>query len=900
MSKTTRMERVLLGALALGLASSCSPEQDSERPDADLRPNVLLVTIDTTRADHLGTYGYKHAFTPTIDALAKKSIKFNRAFCSIAETLPSHTTIMTGLHPFYHGVMDNSHFTVSPVLTTLAEVLKGHGYQTGAAVAAFVLDSDFGLDQGFDTYDDEVRPNEEFAPFEIPERRASAVNDSAIDWLKSIDHDQPFFLWAHYYDPHSRYDAPISFTKYQGFPYDVEIAYTDEQLGRLLNYIDQDLPGKRPTLVVVTADHGEGLGQYGERTHAYFAYDSTLHVPLLVRMPDKSHAGLEIDLPVGVVDLMPTILDVLKLPVPSANDIHGRSLLPLIRSPKQPPADLVDRPMAVESYDPHYTHGWAAIRGVRVGETKFLDVPQPELYILSENPKELPENNRYEDRPELVARMTSAYHELYNTELSVPRSTTKPEQPNQDTLEKLRALGYVGNAVAPEDVGEGTGKDLKEMLPVYRDKMMVASLISSGHITQAAQLFVKLIGDEPGSEALLRLAAELAARQPQAAAVLLPTLEKNLAEQLAPPSIVPSLWVDCGRIYLERNEDAKALDYFSKAATADDNYAAAYWWQSLACLRLNRYAAAVQAMSRAAELFGPDVPRAQVVLGLALFADGQSEQGAEQWGKLFSSVQTTEPVWWINADCSLGPTTAGNLAPTLQRAAANDHFPPLVRAALAVVASQYLAQLGEHEQSLANLELAWSLLPEHGAEINLAIATAQLRLGQVDRARELFEEAYRLAPDRCDIAASLAGVLERVGEIDQAATLLDTYYQKHPESLPAANNLAWILAQQGKDLDRAMKLAKQLVEKQTLNPVVLDTAGWIYHLRGDKEMAIDHLSRAANLQPDSAGYQYHLGVALQAAERLPDARRAFAKAIELAPSPRPAWFEDARRALDGL
>lgn len=897
MSRTTAVAMYLLGATALALVSSCSRDESGGGPSAD-RADVLLITFDTTRADHLGPYGWRHAFTPTLDALAKQSVKFNRAFSAIPETLPSHTTILTGLFPFYHGVRDNTHFVANPGLHTLAEAMKENGYQTAAVVAAFVLDARFGLNQGFDTYNDDVRPSSEFGPFLIPERNAAAVTDAAIRWLDSARTDRPFFLWVHYYDPHAAYAAPPSFTKYQGHPYDVEIAYADGELGRLLDHAEQMTARNRPTLTVFAADHGEALGQYGEATHAYFGYDSTLHVPLLVRLPDGSHAGREIDAPVSLADILPTTLDILGLPVPGADQIHGRSLVPLMEFPDAP-TEFTDRPIAVECYEPHFSHGWAALRGVRVGEVKFIDLPTRELYVLSEDAHETPETNRYLQRPELAAELEAAYQELFSRELAFPSFAADPQAPDPDTVEKLRALGYVGDSVV-EEPDEGGGRDLKEMLPFMRSVIEAMGLISTGETTRAARMLVALSKEEPSNRRVLWMLAELAATTPSVAEEALPIIERALQDKQVPATMVPQMLVNCGRIYLENNDNLNALKYFDEARQIQDNYAAAHWWAALTYLRLGQGASAIAAMERAAELFGPKVERTRIALGLAHFAEGQIDQGVDIWAAVLGNEPTPADIWRLTRACPLDPAVGEKIIVALQRATADRSRPDPVRAATGIVCSNYLSLLRRTEAALAALKDVQALLPDDDANLLTAMAELNLRLGRTAKARELLQRAYDIAPTRVDVAGTLASAMEQEGAIEPALKLLESFFQDHPDNAIAANNLAWMLARSGKDLDRALKLAKQAADRQPTSAVVNDTTGWIHHLRGDQEMAIRHLSRASTLAPQNAEYQYHLAVAYRDAGQAGPAREAFAKAVELAPTPHPSWYDEARDASEAI
>ena len=886
----------LAGTLLFLGGTSCSRRDSAKKPNTapTAAPNILLITFDTTRADHLEPYGYSHGFTPTIESLAKNSVTFKRAFSSAPLTLPSHTTIMTGLFPFYHGVRDNSHFILNPAAHTLAEDLKEHGYQTAAFVSAFVLDSRFGLDQGFDTYNDRLPPRSEFNPFEVLQRNATAVTDSAIDWFKKSKKDRPYFLWVHYYDPHMPYNAPDSFTRFMGNPYDVEIAYADSELGRLLKELGKPPGNARPTLIAFAGDHGEALGQYGEPTHAYFVYDSTLHVPLMIHWPDGAYAGKKVDVPVSLADIMPTVLDIAGLPVPGPGDIHGRSLVPLLES-KTPPTDLTDRPIAFECLEPYYSHGWAAAQGIRVGETKFIDQPIPELYILSKNPRETPATNRFDDMPDLASRMKSRYHELFNGRLSFPPFTQAPQTPPPDVIEKLRALGYVGEDVTQADVSTG-GKDLKVMLPLYLRLSEAMALISTGRFTEAANNLVELSQQEPDNRRVLWLLAELAANMPPLADLALPVLEQALQQHHVPASMVPQILVNCGRIYLGKNDNQKALKRFSEAKKLQQDFPGTYAWIGSTYLRLGQFPEALQAFRRASELYGPNLSQPRVALGWALLLNRQPDKAVPIWSKLLDADRSQSPIWNLVGQCPFDPATVVRLTPILQSYATDRALPDRIRGALAILCSKYLAAQGKPAQALA--VLAKASPPMSSDDNTFLVFRAQLEksVGHIEKAKVDLERAHHAAPDRFDATAALAAILEQTGQIDQAVELLSAYHKAHPDTSAATNNLAWMLARQGKDLDLALKLVTRVAHRLPGDANANDTLGWIYHLRGDRQMAIRHLAHAVTIAPTNATYQYHVGVAYREAGRLDDAREAFAKAVELAPMPRPKWFEEAKAA----
>jgi arylsulfatase A-like enzyme len=290
--------------------------------------NVLLVTLDTTRADRLGCYGYTDAHTPALDSLAAQGVLFERAFTPAPVTLPAHASLLTGLVPPVHGVRDNGIYRLRDEAVTLAELLGDAGMVTAATVAAYVLASRFGLAQGFSHYDERLKGQLGKPAAFYVERPAEEVTDAALGWLEKRNDKKNFFLWVHYFDPHSPYVPPARFDSLcPGRPYDGEIAYMDSQLGRLLGALRSDGQYEN-TLVVVVGDHGEALGEHGEPTHGIFLYNSTVRVPLIVKFPAGEHAGGRVDANVSLVDIFPTVLERAGLSVPSG--IQGRSLLPLL------------------------------------------------------------------------------------------------------------------------------------------------------------------------------------------------------------------------------------------------------------------------------------------------------------------------------------------------------------------------------------------------------------------------------------------------------------------------------------------------------------------------------------------------------------------------------------------
>ena len=438
----TRGRRLALGlALAGTLAAAALALRGRVGGPRAEGASVLLVTIDTLRADRVGAYGGKGARTPNLDALAARGILFEEAVASTPLTLPSHSTILSGLEPPRHGVRDNGTYVFPEGRGTLATLLKARGYATGAFVGAYVLDRRFGLARGFDHYDDLIERRAEGASVLESERRCDAVVDAAAAWIGR--QPEPFLAWVHLYDPHAPYDPPPPYRgSGNGRPYDGEVAYTDSCVGRLVAAAE----GRGRLVVLVVADHGEALGEHGELTHGFFVYQSTLRVPLILAGAGVPR-GERRRGPARTADVTPTLLTLLGVPVPAGvdgADLGSRS---------------ADRPMYAETFYPR-SMGWAPLHSMREGPLKYIEAPRPELYDLDADPAE--SRDLAAARPADAARLRGALAAFRGDDRPGARASVAPE-----VSERLRALGYAGGA-APED-GDGSPlKDPKDAITLWR------------------------------------------------------------------------------------------------------------------------------------------------------------------------------------------------------------------------------------------------------------------------------------------------------------------------------------------------------------------------------------------------------------------------------------------------
>lgn len=485
------------------VVSSGSPASDHlpAQPGALRGQNVLVVTLDTTRPDRLGCYGNHAIDTPNLDRLCERGVVFSRAVATAPSTLPSHASIFTGLYPRRHGARANALYHLGSEQRTLAEVLSDNGYETAAFVSSFVLDSKFGLAQGFDLYDDEVSPST--APMGFAERRGDMTTQRAIQWLER-SHPRPFFLWVHYFDAHAPYIPPAPFAGRYAQPYDDEIAFVDEQVGRLLTAVEA--ARERETLVVVAADHGEGMGEHGEWSHALLVQESTLRIPLILYARTGLPAGLNVAARVSQVDMMPTILSLLGIGLPA--DLDGVDLT----GPPDP-----DRPVLAETVEGRAYYGWARLSALYRGPLKYVEGPHPELYDLGSEPLERNDliGSRAEDaaamRRELRALEGEAANEL----------TTAAESLEPGDVERLAALGYVvarGHSVDTEE----QGADPKQMLPLMTQLQTMVSDFGSYQRWPAWKRFLATVtGSAPprSRPELIRELEKVAAEHPDFAPV---------------------------------------------------------------------------------------------------------------------------------------------------------------------------------------------------------------------------------------------------------------------------------------------------------------------------------------------------------------------------------------------
>jgi arylsulfatase A-like enzyme/Flp pilus assembly protein TadD len=461
--------RVVAGLVTIVAAFGLAALAHTRRPvrvKRDPGRNVLIVSVDTLRADALGCYGRRGAQTPWIDRLAASGVRFETARAHNVVTLPSHANLLSGHYPLRHGVRDNTGFRFPAERATLATILRESGWRTGAFVSAFPLDSRFGLDRGFDVYDDRLGGTEATSAFAMPERPGPETVRAALRWLETV-RGQRWFAFVHLYEPHFPYEPPAPLaSSFSTEPYRGEVAAADAALGPLLAAATAE-----QALVVFTSDHGESLGEHGEATHGIFAYEATLRVPLLLHAPGLLPARV-VRTPVRHVDVVPTVLDLLGLKAPA--DLPGRSLLPLIAGSEDTAPESY-----LESLSASLNRGWAPLHGVVDRGLKYVDLPLPELYDLAADPGE--KENLAASRPQDLERLRGRLARLRAGEVAAGDRV----QEDESALERLRALGYVAGSGVPGKQSYTTEDDPKSLIDLDARMEDVVTLYRSGDVEGA-------------------------------------------------------------------------------------------------------------------------------------------------------------------------------------------------------------------------------------------------------------------------------------------------------------------------------------------------------------------------------------------------------------------------------
>jgi choline-sulfatase len=752
---------------------------------------VVLISIDTLRSDRLPAYGYDGVETPAIDGLRRDGILFERAYSSSPLTLPSHVSILTGLLPTGHGARDNIGYPVRPDLhPMLQQWLSDAGYATGAGVSAWVLRADTGIAAGFDHYDDRLPPSSRFG-VQAVQRPGTETLAAVLPWLREVA-DQPFFLFLHLFEPHSPYAAPEPFgSRYQD-PYDGEIAAADAIVGQLVHEL-RDLSVYDDALIILLSDHGEGLGDHGEREHGVFLYRSTVQVPLILKTPGGERAGDAVSRPVGLVDVARTVLSEAGLPIPET--VGGRSLLEFDAP------DAPARPLYAETLYPRLHFGWSDLAAVVQGDHQYIGAPRPELYDLVKDPDQV--DNRIDRDTELAVSLADALGR-WDRGFELPGSVDAEER------ERLEALGYVASTAV---AAAGPLPDPKDRIHVLEDLRIAQSLLERGDAAAAANQFGEVLRREPGIEdawvlfiRALRsagdrrraLGAMAEARRSlpdsdavglEAASLLMAEERFDEAEPLANAAIdydPATARVLLAQIHLSRG-DIEAAERAARQATEDGPDRSEPWLLLAEILaRANRIPDAVEVLAGVAG--NPVRPTAtRLDAAQQLFRQGYASQGGDAIGDLISADEPEALLLLARDAVQREDWVAARARLESYLEVRNSDASAIVDLGLVHLA------LNETAKARHRLESGLAMEPSLAAGWN-ALGVLLAESGDLDGAIRAWKGALEADPGMVSVHYNLAMALSRAGRPAEAAG--------HLEALAATRD--------GDERDRLLGMASQL------------------------------------------------------------------------------------------
>ncbi len=706
--------------------------------------NVLLLTLDTTRADRLGCYGFDGVRTPFIDGLARKGVLFENAYSPAVMTLPSHASIMSGLLPPEHGVRINASAQLRPEVETLAEVLRAAGYRTGAVVAAAVLDSVFGLAQGFEHYDENLPASGPHDAF-FAQRAAGEVTDAALSWLQEIRDDR-WLLWVHYYDPHAPLTPPSPFREQYGpRSYEGEIAYMDAEIGRLLAGVE-GMGASGRTIVILVGDHGEGLGDHGEMSHGVFLYDETARVPLVITVPGFIDGPRRVAAVVRTTDIMPTVLDLLRLP--ARTQLARRSLWPLMTGR----ADDPELEAYLESSASALEYGWSPLAALRSGPWKYIHGPKPELYDMDTDPSE--RNNLIETEPATAGRLREQLRALLHGVVPVASHQEAAISPEEEA--RLRSLGYTGGTNGefrsvlegdPVAIMAGASFGLVDPKDKVRSMEMTNRILmtyGTGELQATVELARNFLAEEPKSSAVRQILADAyrgLKRYDEALSEYRTILSEN-------PQDVRML-VDSGRVLAEKGDVPGAKTAYERALSVHPNH--------------------TPALSSLGDIY---------------YAEGDFER-AEQY---YRQILQDRPAHWNSLVA---------VATILRERGDNHSAKEFFRRAIEVRPDDLDSYLelawvqfidGERDASLATLATAAGRFPDE-PRIHLSRGDVLFAMGRLEEAERSYRSSLRLAPQAVEGHLGLGRIAARRGSMGEARRLFEQALAINPSHGPALEEL---------------------------------------------------------------------------------------------------------------
>jgi len=793
-AKRSKLLLVLIVFLSvlIGVAAVWFFQRSGSR--AEYVPNIILISIDTCRADYLSCYGYPRKVTPSIDGVADQAVRFEHAITPVPLTLPAHCSMLTGTIPPYHGVHGNTDYQLGGSNITLAEILHDHGYRTAAFVSAFVLDGKFGLDQGFDYYNDQFE--EEHKYLQIAERRGQEVTRLTNAWLEQNRHER-FFLFLHYFDPHADYRPPEPFAStFNNSPYAGEIAYADHCIGEVIEKL-KELGVYDSSLIIITADHGEGLGEHSEGEHGFFIYQSTVRVPLIIKPPHCRKAR-KISAQAALLDIVPTVLGFLDIPTPSY--LHGKDLCGYFESNN---ASIETRHIYCESLYPTI-HGCNPLRGVVSDCWKYIWTSEPELYNLVQDPCEL--NNLVSEEKTRAGNLRNRLKHILAVQSHTEQLDSKLDLDAQSRA-RLESLGYVGGRMKDSLEPDSRKPDAKKFIDYHRLSRKYTLYLDRKQFDRA---------------------------------------KKTCAEMLSQYENVTRTYYLWGYAAFMEGEMGEAVTNFAKYLQTNPDDPEGHYRLGLALARQNRHTEAV-AHYRKALQSEPNDYMVHGNLGLSLSQIGKPDEAV----KHFTEVLRLNPE---DGDAHANIAVALVLQNKLDQAIIHYNkalqFKPndsLVHINL----GKALIHEGKIDEGILHWKEALRLEPNQ-PQVHDSLAKLLFSQGRTDEAVNHWNKSLSLAPNNYHIHYNLGLLLYKQGKIDQAVSHWNEALNLKPDQTQILNSLAWVLAtlkdDRLRDPQKAVQLARRACELTDFaRPSYLDTLAAAYAAAHNFPGAIRTAQKALNL-----------------------------------------------------
>jgi arylsulfatase A-like enzyme/Flp pilus assembly protein TadD len=827
---TMRKHTRLVGLLFLAGVSALAGCRRASEPSALLGgQNVLLITLDTTRADRIGCYGNENAVTPAMDSLAERGILFERAYSQVPLTTPSHCSLLTGRYPREHGVRSNGHTALPEAFPTLATIFREKGYATGAFVAAFVLDHGFGLARGFDVYNDDMGDKifrEQRLEMELP---GDVVTDRALAWLEETK-DRPFFGWVHYYDPHAPFEPPPEFAAAAANPYDGEINFMDSQIKRLLDWLDANELTAR-TFIVVVGDHGEAFGEHGERGHGIFLYGPSIHVPLILAHPRLPSSGRR-NAVVGVIDVFPTLLDLYGYEHPEG--LLAESFAPLLGGD-----DAAPRASYAETLYGWEQFGWAEVRSLTLARWKYISTARPELYDLEADARE--KNNLIDAQPEIAADMLALLKQRYSRMVPGQATAVALDEAQRRGLE---SLGYIASAAPPE-----IDEFLTPGLPDPKDRLdererirQARVMAGNGKHEDATKIYEEVLANSPNASGVHHSLAGcyMAMGRMQDARR---SLERTI--ELSPTNWVALSGLGNVLVALREFEGAVKVLRAAEALSPDDPQIQGKL--GVALNELGYTTEALEHLKRGVATAYPESAAVYEEAGTALRDRGMLPEAVKLYTQAFGRKPDDGQRQYALGDALIRVDQVDKALPFIEQALEAD--PEL--APKLIQSGRERAGAGAVTEGKRYLQVAARFETLRGPA-NYLLGELAVKEGDNAAAVRHFEIATEMQPGNEQAVGALSKIHFANGDVADAIRVMDRAVEASPDSVLLLMSLAQVLStardEARRDGARALELANRAVElSERKNPAALLTLASAVAETGDFTRAVATAEEALEL-----------------------------------------------------